>query len=60
MNAATPASAAAQNAQSALSGVLDPLTGKDWVSTRQLKHLSVVNGVAQRSEERRVGKECRL
>ncbi|MFY9458590.1 MAG: iron-sulfur cluster carrier protein ApbC [Aquabacterium commune] len=47
MNAATPASAAAQHAQSALSGVLDPLTGKDWVSTRQLKHLSVANGVAQ-------------
>lgn len=47
MNAATPASIAAQHAQSALSGVLDPLTGKDWVSTRQLKHLSVANGVAQ-------------
>ncbi|MFY9459445.1 MAG: iron-sulfur cluster assembly protein, partial [Aquabacterium commune] len=47
MNAATPASIAAQHTQSALSGVLDPLTGKDWVSTRQLKHLSVANGVAQ-------------
>ena len=33
-------------AQSALSDVLDPLTGKDWVSTRQLKSLTVSQGVA--------------
>jgi ATP-binding protein involved in chromosome partitioning len=36
----------AKAAQHALHGVLDPLTGKDWVSTRQLKGLTVADGVA--------------
>lgn len=46
MTAESPASTAAQNAQSALAAVIDPLTGKDWVSTRQLKGLTVNQGVA--------------
>ncbi len=46
MTAPSSASPAAHMAQSALSDVLDPLTGKDWVSTRQLKSLTVSQGVA--------------
>ncbi len=43
MNAAAILTSAAQNA---IAGVIDPLTGKDWVSTRQLQSLSVKDGVA--------------
>lgn len=42
----TATSDLATAAQHALAGVVDPLTGKDWVSTRQLKSLTVVDGVA--------------
>ncbi len=38
--------AAQAAAQAALQLVTDPLTGHDWVSTRQLKSLTVANGIA--------------
>jgi ATP-binding protein involved in chromosome partitioning len=52
MNSPTPAispedTAAQAAAQAALQTVQDPLTGVDWVSTRQLKSLTVANGIAQ-------------
>ncbi len=43
----TPLTATESAAQDALRAVLDPLTGQDWVSGRQLKSLRVADGVAQ-------------
>ncbi|MDE2593204.1 MAG: iron-sulfur cluster carrier protein ApbC [Burkholderiales bacterium] len=42
----TPLTATESAAQDALRAVLDPLTGQDWVSGRQLKSLRVSDGVA--------------
>ncbi|MCH8180298.1 MAG: iron-sulfur cluster carrier protein ApbC [Proteobacteria bacterium] len=42
-----PASAIESAARQALGAVLDPFTGRDWVSTRQLKQLTVDGGVAR-------------
>ncbi len=42
----TPASPTEIAALDALRGVVDPLTGQDWVSGKQLKSLSVRDGVA--------------
>jgi ATP-binding protein involved in chromosome partitioning len=44
----SPQDTAAQAAaQAALQLVIDPLTGQDWVSSRQLKSLTVADGMAQ-------------
>jgi len=46
MNAPHALSALETAAQAALATVTDPLTGQDWVSARQLKHIKVDAGVA--------------